>query len=89
MNGGKNPIQDGDLLLLEWVTPTSAGAITGNIMAVEREDESGQPQYLLRVIRKDARGQYWLHANNPDYADMPASEQMRTFARLKSVIPNT
>ena len=89
MNGGKNPIQDGDLLLLEWVTPTSAGAITGNIMAVEREDESGQPQYLLRVIRKDASGQYWLHANNPDYADMPASELMRTFARLKSVIPNT
>ncbi|MCO4790205.1 DEAD/DEAH box helicase, partial [Vibrio cholerae] len=28
MNGGKNPIQDGDLLLLEWVTPSSAGSIS-------------------------------------------------------------
>ena len=29
MNGGKNPIKDGDYLLLERITPESAGSIPG------------------------------------------------------------
>src|SRR5690606_7673858 len=33
MNGGKNPIRDGDYLLLELISPTTAGSITGNVMA--------------------------------------------------------
>lgn len=33
MNGGKNPIRDGDYLLLELVSPTQAGSITGTIVA--------------------------------------------------------
>ncbi|MGR5538049.1 DEAD/DEAH box helicase family protein [Vibrio campbellii] len=86
MNGGKSPICNGDLLLLEFVTPTSAGSISGNTMAVEVQDESGDNQYLLRVVQKDAQGQYWLKAHNPDYAKMPANDSMKTFARLKQVI---
>ena len=86
MNGGKSPIYDGDLLLLEFVTPTSAGSITGLTMAIEIQDESGDDQYLLRVVQKDDLGQYWLKANNPDYQTIPANESMKTFARLKKVI---
>ncbi|GGD59635.1 S24 family peptidase [Lacimicrobium alkaliphilum] len=83
MNGGKNPVADGDLLLLEWVTPEHAGSITGQTMAIERQDEAGDNQYVLRVIRKSAEGEYWLHATNPDYKDFAATEAMRPFARLK------
>ncbi|MGL0927068.1 S24 family peptidase, partial [Vibrio vulnificus] len=86
MNGGKTPILDGDLLLLEFVTPISAGSITGNTMAIEIQDSSGENQYLLRVVQKDAQGRYWLKANNPDYELMPANDSMKTFARLKKVI---
>ncbi|CAE6901017.1 Type III restriction protein res subunit [Vibrio sp. B1REV9] len=86
MNGGKSPIVDGDLLLLEFVTPTSAGSITGNTMAVEIQGDAGDNQYLLRVVQKDAQGQYWLKANNPDYAVIPANDSMKTFARLKQII---
>jgi SOS-response transcriptional repressor LexA len=86
MNGGKTPIIDGDLLLFEFVTSTSAGSITGKTMAVEIQDESGDNQYLLRVVQKDKQGQYWLKANNPDYELMLANESMRTLARLKQVI---
>ncbi len=85
MNGGKNPIHDGDLLLLEAVTPTSAGSITGNTMAIEMQDESGDNQYLLRVVEKKD-GNYWLKARNPDYKTIPTNESMRTFARLKQVL---
>lgn len=86
MNGGKTPIVDGDYLLLEWITPTSAGSITGTAMAVERVNDEGDSQYLLRVIKKDATGKYWLHANNPEYDEIEATEDLNSFARLKGKI---
>ncbi|EGR2463444.1 DEAD/DEAH box helicase family protein [Vibrio cholerae HC-61A2] len=88
MNGSKNPIQDGDLLLLEWVTPSSAGSISNLTMAIETQDETGDNQYLLRVVRKIAPNQYELQAQNPSYPNMPATDAMKTFARLKAVIKN-
>ena len=87
MDGGKNPIRDGDYLLLERVSATNAGSITGTVMAIERPDDSGDDyQYLLRVVTKSPAGAYLLKANNPDYADMPASDEMRTLARLKAIL---
>ena len=90
MNGGKNPIRDGDYLLLELVTPTNAGSITGTIMAIERQDRTGDDQYLLRAVTKQRDGSYVLVANNPDYEDIHVTPEMtdelRTLARLKAVI---
>lgn len=86
MNGGKNPVQDGDYLLLELITPSRAGSITGSVMAIERQDDSGDNQYLLRVVAKDREGQYVLKANNPDYKDLQATDDMRTLARLRDII---
>ena len=88
MNGGKNPIQDGDYLLLELVGSTNAGSITGGIMAIERQDESGNNEYLLRAVTKQNDGTYVLKANNPDpkYHDIVATDGMGTLARLKAVI---
>ncbi|MGI9212891.1 MAG: DUF3427 domain-containing protein, partial [Methylococcaceae bacterium] len=54
--------------------------------AIERQDESGDSQYLLRVIAKIANGQYILKANNPDYEDLSVADDMRTLARLKAII---
>ena len=86
MNGGKNPIQDGDYLLLELISPCKAGSITGSVVAIERQGAGGDNQYLLRVVNKTDNGRYVLKANNPKYADMLATDDMRTLARLKAVI---
>lgn len=86
MDGGKNPIQDGDYLLLETITPDSAGSISNQVIAIERQDISGDEQYLLRYVRKLGAGKYQLIANNPDYQPMLATEDMRTFARFKGII---
>ena len=86
MDGGKNPVRDGDYLLLELMSPTRAGSITGSVVAIERQDESGDNQYLLRVVTKTREGQYVLKANNPAYEDMVATDEMRTLARLRGVI---
>ncbi len=86
MNGGKHPIRDGDFLLLELLTSNNAGSISGQTVAIERQDEYGDNQYLLRVVSKQTPGHYILKANNPDYEDLPADDSMRTLARLKQVI---
>jgi hypothetical protein len=56
------------------------------VMAIERQDESGDNQYLLRVVLKSPSGTYVLRANNPDYADLEATDEMRTLARLKGIL---
>jgi hypothetical protein len=87
MDGGRTPIRDGEFLLLELVSPGNAGSITGTVMAIERQDEvGGDNQYLLRVITKSKDGSYMLKANNPDYGDLRATDEMRTLARLKAII---
>lgn len=86
MNGGKNPIHDGDYLLLELISASNAGSVNGQIVAIERQDETGDNQYLLRSVIKKGQGQYILKANNPAYKDLQTDESMRTLARLKHVI---
>ena len=88
MDGGKKPIRDGDYLLMEKVSSERAGSITGQIIAVERQDVAGNDQYILRVVRKRGTGDYYLQANNPDYVDFDASEEMSTFARFREIIPS-
>ncbi|WP_288422588.1 HNH endonuclease, partial [uncultured Pseudoalteromonas sp.] len=62
MNGGKHPILDGDILLLELITSDRAGSLRGQIVAIERDDISGDGQYLLRKVNKLPNGQYELIA---------------------------
>jgi SOS-response transcriptional repressor LexA len=85
MDGGKNPVRDGDHLLLELMSPTRAGSITGHVVVIERQDESGDNQYLLRMVTRTRDGQYALKASNPAYEDMRATDGMRTLARLRGV----
>jgi superfamily II DNA or RNA helicase/HKD family nuclease/SOS-response transcriptional repressor LexA len=85
MNGGKNPVRDGDYLLLELVDPSKAGSITGDVMVIERQDASGDDQYVLRLITKQPDGRYVLEAANPDYPDFEANDEMRPLARLRGV----
>ncbi|WP_206696892.1 S24 family peptidase [Marinomonas algicola] len=85
MNGGKHPILDRQLLLLERITPDKAGSLQNITVAIERHDIGGESQYLLRDVKKVASGKYLLVAKNPDYDDLLADDNMRTFARLKHV----
>ncbi|MEI6422058.1 MAG: putative molybdenum carrier protein [Lentisphaerota bacterium] len=81
MDGGNAPIQDGDLLLLEF---NEGGTVSNQIFAVEYQDEFGGTAYALKRIEKDVVGRYRLVSANKDYKDIPVStENMFPFARLK------
>ena len=86
MNGGKQPVHDGDYLLLELIDATKAGSITGNTLVIEREAAGGEDEYLLRVVHKSPDGRYILKATKPDYPDYEANDGMRTLARLRTVL---
>ncbi len=86
MNGGKQPVKDGDYLLLESIDPTKAGSITGSTLVIERQGAGGEDQYLLRVVQKSPDGRYILKATNPDYPDYEADDGMRILARLRAVL---
>jgi len=86
MNGGPNPICDGDHLLFENINPQSAGSTNNQIIAIETDSESGGDQYLLRKVNKTAHDQYDLIALNPEYKTIQANENMRTRARFKQII---
>jgi len=86
MNGGKSPIKEGDYLLLELNGADNAGSNNGKIIAIERQDISGDDQYLLRKVEKKSAGQYQLNALNPSYDPMIATADMATFARFMQVV---
>jgi hypothetical protein len=48
--------------------------------------DSDDNQYLLRKALKNADGGYTLKANNPTYDDIPATDEMLTFARFKGIV---
>ncbi|NCC39470.1 MAG: helicase, partial [Gammaproteobacteria bacterium] len=86
MDGGSQPIRDGDYILLERITPTQAGTLNGQVVAIERQEMTGEDQYLLRRVIKTANGHYRLKANHPDYPEIEADEEMRPLARLRAVL---
>ena len=89
MDGGHKPIRHGDHILLEAITPTTAGSISNQILAIEREDVTGDDQYLLRRVTKLGPRHYNLTANNPEYDDIEVKEdtELRTFARFLGTMP--
>ncbi|MCK5849848.1 MAG: DUF3427 domain-containing protein, partial [Kiritimatiellae bacterium] len=86
MNSGKDPVFDGDYLLLERLDSSSEDTISGATVVVERPDDSGDNQYLLRVATKGLDGQTILKASNRSYPDYVADESMKTVARLRAVL---
>jgi superfamily II DNA or RNA helicase/SOS-response transcriptional repressor LexA len=86
MNGGRQPVHDGDYLLLEHLGSNHAGSITGSKLVIERQSAGGDDQYVLRLVTKTPEGKYILKATNPDYPDYEADDDMRTLARLRDIL---
>jgi superfamily II DNA or RNA helicase/HKD family nuclease len=86
MNGGRSPIKDGDLLLMEL---NQGGSISNQIFGVQYEDHFGDLYYVLKRIEKNKDGHYTLvSANkNPEFKDIIVDPKvMKPFARFKYVL---
>ena len=89
MDGGDNPIKDGDFLLMEYLYPTQTKTFSEGIYAIERNASEGIGyQYLLRQIINCSDGKYSLKASNSDYENMELIDEMKVVAVMKKVIPS-
>jgi len=86
MNGGQNPIRDGDYLLMEAMTSSGLRDLDVQTVAIERKDIVGDDQYLLRAVAVKDFWQKELIAKNSAFPAMPLTDEMNVFAQLKTVI---
>ncbi len=86
MDGGENPVHNGDYLLLERLDSNKIENYSGATIVVERSDDQGNNQYLLRVASEDPNGGTTLKANNPTYPAFIADKSMTPLARLRAII---
>lgn len=69
-------IQEGDLVLVERGAVPKVHDIVVGVLDGE---------YTLKRLRKD-KGKYYLHAENPDYPDLYAMDELKTAGVVKGVI---
>ena len=91
MDGGDQPIRNGDTLLLELLDPTPdlISSVIGETIALERQENNGGYAYLLRRVASGDTEVPVLRANHSDYQDLPLTpelmDRLRTVARLVRV----
>jgi SOS-response transcriptional repressor LexA len=87
MDGGKNPIQDGSLVILEKITPDRGGSTAGQIVAVKYDNEFGETAYALKTIKKTADGSYYLISKNRQYPEVKVdADKLFPFARFICIV---
>jgi len=81
MDGGTDPIRDGDWLILKYARGAGLGAVEGRVALVETDDGHGNMAYQVkRVIRE---GQQWVLASDrPGLTNIVATSETRVIALL-------
>ncbi|TKC96491.1 DEAD/DEAH box helicase family protein [Polyangium fumosum] len=85
MNGGKEPIRDGDWLVMRFARSASREAIQGKIVLVEMPDSDlGASHLVKRIVRDDKR--WVLRSENPAFLSIDATADMVPIAMLVEVV---
>jgi len=91
MDGGKEPIRDGDWVVMRWARAAGLGAVEGRVALVEVTGagpdaaETGEAGYRSKRVIRGARG-HVLRSDRPDAEDLQASEACRPLAVKVAVV---
>ncbi len=81
MDGGVDPIRDGDWLVFKYARAAGLGAVEGRVALVETEGAHGDAGYQVkRVLRRG--GRWFLASDRPGAERFEASERTRVVALL-------
>ncbi len=81
MDGGADPIRDGDWLIFKYARGAGLGAVEGRVALVETEGQHGDAGYQVkRVVREG--GRWFLASDRAGAERFEASEQTRVVALL-------
>jgi superfamily II DNA or RNA helicase/HKD family nuclease/SOS-response transcriptional repressor LexA len=86
MDGGSTPVRDGDHLLLEHIGAKPIETISGATVIFERPSDTEDNQYILRNAKILGNGHIVLKANNPQYSDILANDDIRPVATLRAIL---
>ena len=83
MNGGQDPIEQGDPLLCEWARDMTRSDLADERVLVQLSDRDGVTATLKRLQRTSTGWE--LASDAPGYEAIPGSPEMRVVATLCSV----
>jgi superfamily II DNA or RNA helicase/diadenosine tetraphosphate (Ap4A) HIT family hydrolase/SOS-response transcriptional repressor LexA len=85
MDGGKQPLRDGDWALMRLARRASAGAFIDRVVLVQTPDAAFGSQFQIkRLTRRDDR--WYLESNNPSGPTFEPSSDIIPIARLERSI---
>jgi SOS-response transcriptional repressor LexA len=86
MEGGPNPLREGDWAIFEPVHDAGLGALEGRVALVDLGDaDAGMELHIKRIVR-DGAG-YRLRSDNPEVAERPAEAAVARARLVRSVRP--
>jgi hypothetical protein len=85
MDGGREPIRDGDWLVLRYARGASLGALSGNVALLQLPaGRTGSRYQLKRVVQES--GRWVLRSDNPALPDFDASADTVPIAKVVEVL---
>jgi superfamily II DNA or RNA helicase/diadenosine tetraphosphate (Ap4A) HIT family hydrolase/HKD family nuclease len=72
MDGGVNPLRDGDWALFEWARGLGVGAVEGKVALVGVGAEDEGPEFFIKRVVRDGAG-FVLRSDNPEVDPRPAT----------------
>jgi phage repressor protein C with HTH and peptisase S24 domain len=87
MNGGKNPIRDGDWVVLRWARGRSLAEMEGRVALFEVRAGDEAAEYLLKRLVRDSDGLH-LRSDNSDHPAIRAAKGIVPIAAFRAVVPH-
>jgi superfamily II DNA or RNA helicase/diadenosine tetraphosphate (Ap4A) HIT family hydrolase/SOS-response transcriptional repressor LexA len=85
MDGGKDPLRDGDWAVMRVARSMPASAVENRVVLVETRHDGFGAHYQIKRLRR--RGSGWLlTSDNPEGPTIEATEEMVPIARLERAI---
>lgn len=81
MDGGVDPIRDGDWLVFKYGRGAGLGAVEGRVALVETEGQHGDAGYQVKRVVREA-GKWFLASDRPGATRYEGTEQTRVVALL-------
>jgi SOS-response transcriptional repressor LexA len=85
MDGGREPIRDGDWLVMRYARGEGIGAIEGRVALVHTADATDAYAYQVKRVVREGNG-WTLRSDNPARPSFPASEKTVPIALLVEAI---
>jgi hypothetical protein len=86
MDGGVNPLRDGDWAIFEWARGLGVGAVEGKVALVGVGAEEEGPEFFIKRVAREGAG-FVLRSDNPEVEPRPATNAVVYARFVRAVRP--